>query len=199
MEKIVVTGSTGFIGKKLTEKLIQNGYDVIQFSRDFKKVSCDRIYHLACPSSTSSLNENPTEIMDVIFDKTREAISICPKALFVNASSFGASDINDTKQGAYNIAKRSMEVYLKYSGIKYINYRIPSVYGEDASSDSFIKRCVLGTAYEPENPSKMWFISHVDDVTDALINLSEIKVENITLGEIYKQFTSGKRRLEKYG
>lgn len=199
MEKIVVTGSTGFIGKKLTEKLIQNGYDVIQFSRDFKKVSCDRIYHLACPSSTSKLNENPKEIMDIIFDKTREAISICPDALFINASSFGAGDINDTKQGAYNIAKRSMEVYLKYSGIKYINYRIPSVYGEDASNDSFIKRCVLGTAYEPENPSKMWFISHVDDVTDALINLSEIKVENITLGEIYKQFISGKRRLEKYG
>ena len=198
MEKIVVTGSTGFIGKKLCVELIKKGYTVIEMGYEFKRVKCDRIYHLACPSSTTKINDDPILIMNTILDKTRQAISICPEALFINASSFGALDINDTPQGAYNVSKRCMEIYLKYSGINYKNYRIPSVYGEEANSDSFIKRCVLGTAYKPKNPSQMWIISHVDDVVQALINLSEIKNEYITLGEIYEQFTFGKRNLKKY-
>jgi nucleoside-diphosphate-sugar epimerase len=156
------------------------------------------IGYLACPATTYHITNNTISVMDAILDLTRKAMNICSDALFVNASSFGAADINESKQGGYNVAKRCMEIYLSHSKINYINYRIPSVYGQDASTDSFIKRCVLGTAYKPTNSSQIWPISHVDDVVEALINLSEIKIEYITLGEIYEQFTSGKRNLIKH-
>lgn len=195
MEKIVVTGHTGFIGKKLVIELENRGFKVIKMNYDYFRVNCDRVYHLACPSTTQKINENPTQIMDIIFDMTRQAMKICPSALFVNASTYGVNYIDDSKQSCYNIAKLSMEYYLKYSEINYLNYRIPSVYGEGMHDDNFIKRCIDNTAYMPKNPDQEYFIAHVDDVVESLINLQPIKIEETTLGNIYEQFNSGRRGL----
>jgi nucleoside-diphosphate-sugar epimerase len=163
----------------------------------FQVDDCDRIYHLACPYKTEKINENPTKIMDIIFDKTRQAINICESALFINASTYGVNFIDDSKQSCYNIAKLSMEYYLKYKEVKYLNYRLPSVFGEGMHNDNFIKRCIDNRAYEPKNPEQKYFISHIDDVIDSLINLTGLKIEETTLGQIYKEFTSGKRSLSK--
>jgi len=197
MEKVAVTGSTGFIGKHLVAGLIQAGYETICVSKDFEQVECDRVYHLACPSTTEKINGNTIEVMDTILDATRRAMKICPKALFINASSFGVHDIDDTTQGAYNTAKRCMEIYLTHSDIECLNYRLPSIYGPNMHDDSFIKRCVNGTAYEPSNPDKLHYIAHINDVVVGLINLTRFDVEVITLGEIYKQFGSGQRSINR--
>ena len=109
----------------------------------------------------------------------------------------GATELDDTAQGAYNIAKRCMEVYLKHSGVDYINYRLPAVYGEGMHNDQFIKRCVDGTAYRPATPNRAYYIAHINDVVDALINLTSVNVEIITLGEIYELFNSGRRGLHR--
>lgn len=190
---IVITGSTGFIGTALTNALKDQGHIVYQINGEFPQIECDRIYHLACPSNSDMINNHPKEIMDIIMDKTRMAMRICPTALFINASSKGATDINDTPQGAYNVAKRCMETYLVHSGMRYINYRIPSVYGPGMHKNSFIQKCIDGTAYRPEDPNKMHYIAHIDDVVNALVNLTEIKTEEITLGNIYESFNSGWR------
>jgi nucleoside-diphosphate-sugar epimerase len=195
MAKIAVTGHTGFIGRHLVKALIRTDHTIICIDRDFTPVVCDRIYHLACPSTTKMLNDDPNRIMDTIFDATRSAMKICPSAQFVNASSYGAGEVAEGAQSAYNIAKRAMEIYIEQSGINYVNYRLPSIYGEDAHDDSFVVRCVQGTAYLPPDPDKMHYIAHVDDVVEAMINLTAIPVEEITLGEIYELFNSGRRGL----
>jgi len=196
-KKIAVTGHSGFIGKYLVEKLLKDGNIVYPIGRNFRPVECDIIYHLACPSTTKQINENPREIMDIILDGTRRALAICPNAFFINASSYGASDIDRSPQGAYNVAKRCMEIYLEYSAgpASYINYRIPSVYGIGANPDSFIQRCVDGTAHPPQDPNIRYYISHVEDVAEALSKCTKIPVEEITLGEIYQQFGKNKRSL----
>jgi nucleoside-diphosphate-sugar epimerase len=198
MEKVVVTGSTGFIGNKLCIEFEKRGFKVIKMHHNFFHVeNCDRIYHLACPSTTEKINENPIKIMDIIFDKTRQAIDICKSALFINASTYGVNFIDDSKQSCYNIAKLSMEYYLKYSGVKYLNYRLPSVFGEGMHDDNFIKRCIDNRAYKPKNPDQKYFISHIDDVVDSLINLTDLKIEETTLGNIYEQFNSRRRGLHR--
>lgn len=197
MAKVAVTGHTGFIGQHLVAALLKAGHVVYPIGRDYRAVDCDIVYHLACPSTTKFINENPKEVMDIILDGTRQALLISPGALFVNASSYGAETIDNTKQGAYNIAKRCMEVYLEHSGVQYLNYRLPSVYGPGASPDSFIQRCVDGTAYVPTDPDKVHYIAHVLDVVEALVNCSAVPVEKTTLGKIYEQFNSGRRGLHR--
>lgn len=197
MKKIVVTGSSGFIGKNLVRRLKNDGNIVYEPGRNFQQIDCDIIYHLACPSTTEFIINNPTKTMDIIFDVTREALKINSTALFVNASSMGVLSVDNTPQECYNIAKQSMEIYLKYSGRNYINYRIPSVYGLDMQDDCFIKRCVNKKAYKPTDFNKIHYIAHVDDVVDCMVNLKEIQLEQITLGEIYNNFTSGKRSLDR--
>lgn len=196
---IAVTGHTGFIGRHLVVELQQRGHNVIKIGHDFAPVKCERIYHLACPSTTAFISNNTQEVMDIILDGTRRALAICPTALFVNASSFGAKDIEKSPQGAYNVAKRCMEIYLEYSAgpCGYINYRIPAVYGPGASPDSFIQRCINGTAYAPKDPDQMYAIAHVSDVVEALATFTQIPIEELTLGEIYESFNSGRRGLHR--
>lgn len=194
---IAVTGASGFIGSQLVKRLIKNGHIVHPIGRDFNKVQCDIVYHLACPSTTEKIVRNPRLIMDTIIDATRNAIEICPTALFVNASSYGADNIDVTPQGAYNVAKRCMEIYIEYARgpLAYINYRLPAVYGPNMHDDFFIKRCIDGTAYKPDNPNSLYYIAHIDDVVEAMAECKQIPIEEITLGQIYELFNSGRRGL----
>jgi nucleoside-diphosphate-sugar epimerase len=196
-KRIAVTGATGFIGTYLVEELLKRGNIVHPISRSFNKVECDIVYHLACPSTTEFINNNPKEIMDIILDGTRQALNICPGAFFVNASSYGAESIDRSPQGAYNVAKRCMEIYLEYSAgvFGYINYRIPSVYGPGAPKDSFVQRCIDGTAYHPTDPNKLHYIVHVKDLVKSLADCTVIPTEEITLGQIYEQFSAGQRKV----
>lgn len=197
MKKAAVTGSTGFIGTHLVEALLKAGWIVYPIGKDFETVECDVVYHLACPSTTEKIEANPIGIMDTIIDGTRRALEICPSAIFINASTKGVTDLAESPQGCYNVAKRCMETYIQFSGVAYKNYRIPSVYGPGMHDDMFIKRCIDGRAYMPNNPNKLHYIAHIDDVVDALVNLTEINVEEITLGEIYEHFNSGRRGLHR--
>jgi len=195
MEKVVITGSTGFIGRHLAKALFVNGFEVVPWQRGNTYTNVARVYHLAAPSSNDYIHNNPLYVMDTILDVTREALKIAPDALFINASSMGALEIADTPQGAYNVAKRCMEVYIRNSGVNHINYRLPSVYGEDMHKDGFIARCVNGTAYAPTEPDKVHYIAHVADVVDAMVTLKPLVMEAITLGQIYELFNSGRRGL----
>ncbi len=197
MQKVAITGSTGFIGKHLIKQLELDGFEVIQISKNFEQVNCDRIYHLACPSTTKTITDNTIGVMDTILDSTRKAMMICPSATFINASTFGVFDIADTAQGAYNVAKRCMEIYLLHSDIDCINYRLPSVYGEGMHDDAFIMRCIKGTAYKPAQPNKLHYIAHISDVVEAMSRLDQFNTEIITLGDIYEQFTTGRRGLHR--
>lgn len=200
MAKVVVTGPYGFIGKHLVKALKAKGHKVISRDYNFRPLECDIIYHLACPSDNTNIHNRTKWVMDTILDATRSAVAICPTALFINASSMGAMDANgvdDSPQAAYNVAKRCMELYLDHAGVQAYSYRLPAVYGEGMHDDQFIKRCVDGTATKPTDPNKMYCIAHIDEVVDALVELRNMEIEYITVGEIYEQFNSGRRGLHR--
>lgn len=197
MAKIVVTGASGFIGKHLVKALKDKKHEVITFNRKFYGTDCDMIYHLACPSTTAAINKDPQQIFRAIVEGTKWALSINQKALFVNASCLSAANTEgeSSPQMLYNLSKRLMEEYLEHSGQEFVNYRIPSVYGPGMHDDNFIKRCVDGNAYEPKDRDAPYYIAHINGVVNAMIDLTDIPTETTTLGQIYDDFTSGKRTL----
>lgn len=193
---IAVTGHSGFIGKHLCRAILNKGWTLIKISKSFEPTKCDRIYHLACPSSTKIINDDPISIINTIINGTKEAMRVCPDAKFINASSIGANYTKGMEpQIAYNTAKRLMELYLYHTNINSINYRIPSVYGEGMSKDSFIQRCIEGSAYKPSNPDSIHYIIHINNLIQSMIKLEPLEIEKITLGEIYEDFTTGRRGL----
>lgn len=197
MAKIAVTGSHGFIGSRLVHQLLDQGHQVIKIARHMPPADCDIIYHLACPSSTRFINDNPLEIVDIIVDGTRKALEINPTAKFVFASSYGASELTLDKspQLNYNSAKFLMEQYLEHSGRDVVIYRLPSVYGIGMSNDAFVKKCIDKNAYRPKKPNKKHYIAHIDYVVEQMSKLEQVEAEEITLGEIYEEFGSGRRGL----
>jgi len=195
---VAVTGHSGFIGKHLCTAILKKGWTLIKIGKSFEPIKCDRVYHLACPSSTKQINNNPVGVMDTILDGTRKAMKICANAEFVNASSIGANDTRgNNEQVCYNSAKRVIELYLEYSDINNVNYLLPSVYGDGMNRDSFIKRCVDGNAFEPRDSEKLHYISHISSIIESLIELTPLDIEEITLGDIYEHFSSGRRGLHR--
>jgi uncharacterized protein (TIGR01777 family) len=125
--KAVIAGGTGFIGKKLTAELIQNGYDVYILTRNTdNKKERDHIHyvkwlsdgakpenelhgvHIFINLAGESLNsgrwtdERKKRILDSRITSTREIIRIMTSlrekpSVLVNASAIGIYPISDTK------------------------------------------------------------------------------------------------------
>jgi nucleoside-diphosphate-sugar epimerase len=199
-ETIVITGSNGFIGMALKTKLDLMGHKVIKMAREYHRVDCDRIYHLGCPSATEELEKDPVSIMNIIINKTQEAVNICPKALFINASTMGVEiGSSDPGQNLYNNSKELMEHYLKIVIPKQrlYNYRIPSVYGEGMSMSGFMGKCLNKEAYRPVDGKKEYEIIHINNLVSSMAELSKLNSEKTTLGKIYEDFAIGDRNINE--
>lgn len=193
---IAVTGYNGFIGSHLIRELNHRGRYAVGVSPTALG-TFSRIYHLACPATTAAIQSNPTNVMDTIMDATRHALEICKTAEFINISSMGASTVDFTKQGAYDIAKRCMEIYVHHAAPDSISYRLPAVYGPGMKDDHFIKRCVDQNAYAPPlEDARAYAIAHIDEVVDALIELRPVTCIYTSVHEIYDKFTSGEWTLD---
>lgn len=91
MEKVLVTGSSGFIGRKLSEKLRQKNIEVVEFSRkqekdvtrmeDFKDLEpVDTVFHLAAVSGYKDCSENTNLAYEVNVGGTVNVLEYCRKA-----------------------------------------------------------------------------------------------------------------------
>lgn len=88
MEKVLITGSSGFIGRKLSEKLRQKNIEVIEFSRkqekdvtrmeDFKDLeTVDTVFHLAAVSGYKDCSENTNLAYEVNVKGTVNVLEYC--------------------------------------------------------------------------------------------------------------------------
>lgn len=193
--KIAITGYRGFIGSALMKEFFHRGITAVGVAPtdigDF-----DRVYHLACSATPEKIYGDPIGTMNSIIDVTRQALNICPTALFINASSQGAAyPYEKTPMGAYNVAKLCMETYLSYINQPTMSYRLPAVYGPGMNRKFFIPQCIDGTAYHPIE-DREYRIAHIADVVEDLADLNQVRCRNTTLIETYNKFTHGEWNLD---
>ncbi len=156
-KKILIFGSSGFIGSNLINKISKKKYTIIKVNRNkflssnlkkrsnlFKK--CDFVFHLANQNNEQAANSNPLKdyknninltlkILETIKNLTSKPYLIYPSTVSLYKSSKLIRKENSKKSiiSIYNTHKFFNEIYIKLYYKKYkINYiilRISNVYG----------------------------------------------------------------------
>jgi len=159
---ILVTGSEGFIGKRITERLDQLNlrhirYDItfgndirdeFQLSTIFESSSVDTIIHLAAITRADesqlrefiSVNILGTEVLLNLAKKydVRRIIAFSSSAVYGNQPGPQSETTPVEPISLYGVTKVAMEMLCQKSGIPTIIVRPFSVYGENNSNDHII-------------------------------------------------------------
>ena len=235
--KNLVTGGAGFLGSHLIDKLIERGEKVICIDNlstgninnishlleddSFEfiehdvinpiKVTCDRIWHLACPASPIQYQKNPINTTKISFLGTYNmlGLALANKARFFFASTsevYGDPEVspqNEEYKGSvntigtrscYDEGKRVAESlcfdYLRMHNVEIRVARIFNTYGPRMAKDdgrvvsNFICQSLLNksiTVYGDGNQTRSF--CYVDDLINGFLKIMELNMTGpINLG-----------------
>ena len=146
MEKILITGGAGYVGSKLTPKLLELGHevtvldlmiygeDVLEDHQKLRKVKGDIrnvellekiipshsvIIHLACISNDPSYELNPTLGKSINYDAFEPLVKLCVKKnvnKFIYASSSSVYGIKKEKNVTEDMELEPLTDYSKFKG-----------------------------------------------------------------------------------
>lgn len=202
MKKVVVTGSNGFIGKNLIEKLSQlKDYEIVPFDIDtklsFEKAfdNAELIYHLAGENRPKNIDDYKKvnvgltqKIVDVL-DNSKQS----PTIVFT-------SSIQAELDNPYGLSKREAEeVLIKYNKKKkatiYI-YRLPGVFGKWSRPNyntvvaTFCFNIARGLDIKISDPSHILELVYIEDVVSSFIDKLSTKgnfsFNRCTVNPVYK-------------
>lgn len=192
--KIILTGSNGFIGTNLKERLLKDGHIVHSFDTKMHKSmfqawpKADIIYHLACINQMAAVSD-PFGNLEVNaygakYAADQAADMGIPLVYTSTASVYGRSHKIPTPVDAdiepltdYAVAKYAGELFIQKSGCDYQIYRLSNVYGPHQTLDNpycgvigrFITQALDGkplTVIEPGTQTRDY--TYIDDVVNIL-------------------------------
>lgn len=213
MSKILLTGSTGFVGKNLLPKLINLGYDVIQLSSKDGDIAKEEtwinlpqteiVIHLA---SKTSVPESWTKSYDYIncnLMGTVNALNYCKqhnsKLIFISSYLYGNPDQLPINENAllkptnpYALSKllceQACEYYSKSENIETVILRPFNIFGP-GQSDNYLIQFII-SQLQTSNIIKVKDLIpkrdyiYIDDFTDAI-------VKSLTLNSNFNIFNIG--------
>jgi UDP-glucose 4-epimerase len=170
-KKILVTGSTGFVGRNLVESLRMRGLEVVTLNdyrghsldvRDWQQIKeveeVGTVYHLAGITSIPYSFENPRETFEVNVAGTLNVLELCrlrkvEKVVFASSYLYGQPQYLpiDEKHplsptNPYAVSKALAEdvcrAYHEYYGLKCAILRLFNLYGK-GQSDNFLIPSIL--------------------------------------------------------
>jgi len=181
MMRILVTGSSGFVGKNLVAELNNLGHTVYSFDKD-KDTSllksytkdCEFIYHLAGVNRP----KNETEFMKGNFGFTDELLQTL-KENNNTSPVLITSSIQAEKENPYGISKKAgEELLIKYSketGAKIYIYRLPNLFGKWSKPNyntvvaTYCHNIARGIEIQINNPETDMHLCYIDDVLNEFV------------------------------
>lgn len=207
--KIYVTGSTGFIGKRVMKLLERNDniieilhhrlHEVDLYAPQLIEFNPDVVLHLAWEGIPDYGYEQSVKNLKYgldLFDVIRN--TDC-KRVIVTGSCF-----EDENNYAMGVAKRNLYEMGKFlfdnMGVDFIWAKLHYVYGEGQRIKSFMPLLILDKIRKIHNPTKLVDYIHVDDVAKALvefINKGKTDIYEIKTGrKVTLQYI--KNRIKQY-
>lgn len=204
MNKILVTGATGFIGKHLVLKLRNEGNEVIGINSTNGDIaeeatwlnlpSAEVVIHLAASTFVPASWENPETFLKTNLLGTISALNYCKRygarMVFLSSYLYGNPDklpISETAElrpnNPYALSKKmaedACEFYSKYHGINITILRPFNVYGPGQTGNflipSIIKQIISGISiYVKDLDPKRDYI-YIDDLINAIIKASKLQ------------------------
>lgn len=197
---LLITGATGFVGRRLLEKLISKRLKVRCLVRDKKKidknndleiVQGDILYKNALYNATQKVDtvihlatiiksSDPEEFTNVNAQGTRNLVEACIKnevKKIIYVSSLDAV-LNETN--TYGKTKKIGEDIIKESGIDYIILRPSLIYGKGSKAVMKLSELIKKYPLIPvvgDGEGKFQPV-YVDDVCDVILNAIESDVRN---------------------
>ena len=184
--RVLVTGSSGFIGSYLCNELLEIGYHVDgldlcpgkfttiqQDIRDFKYPrKYDKVFHLASLTDARESVKKEEEYKSVIINGTTNLLNKKYVGEFIFTSSVAAVD----PISPYGKFKLEAEDLIKQSGIRYVIFRFANVYGRGSKSvvETFDKEKVIKIYGDGEQVRD--FI-HVNDIIKVLAGEEPYKIK----------------------
>lgn len=198
---ILITGTEGFIAKKLYERIRRNTpHDIVTFdtrvdtNRTKLYQEFDVIYHLGAISDTRCMDkeriyENNIEITKLLIDIQRNVDKPAFFSFASSASVYGSAEedqpFDETSKvlpaSYYAKSKYACELLLELSGIPYNNLRLFNVFSADGVSEAHkVGHASPHFTFMKQNPIRIFegsecvmrdFI-HVDDVVESFIRLT---------------------------
>ncbi len=206
-QKILVTGSRGFIGKNLISLLeTDNNIDILTFDRDSSldelaeyTKDCDAVIHLAGinrPENPAEFYEGNASLTDQLCAALRNNKNTCPVVLSSSVQVAQDNDYGKSKKMAEEALLRLSEDH----GNKVCIYRFKNLYGKWSRPNynsvvaTWCYNISRGIEIRIDKPDKLLELCYIDDVIDAILDkinrptksgFYEIdRTSNITLSEL---------------
>jgi len=201
-ENILITGSSGFIGKELKKKLFEKGYNTLDFNSangdiakttiDFKNIN--HVFHLAGKSFVPESWTNPQEFYRVNFSGTLNVLEFCRKTgaslTFVSSYVYGIPEqlpINENHiikpANPYAHSKVMAEnvclYYQENFKIRITIVRPFNIYGANQNEQFLISKIINQVFDESQKEIKLFDLSpkrdylYLDDFITAILLLFE--------------------------
>lgn len=167
--KVLVTGSSGFLGSHVVDMLTEKGYDVVLYDvrpsqyKQAKNIEfigdlfdmetldeavsgCDAIFHFAAQADIDSSSSNPSDTMMINVMGTQNLLSLAHKhgvKRFLFASTiYVYSELGSFYRVSKQCCEKMIEEYQREFALDYTILRYGSLYGPRANSFNFISRAI---------------------------------------------------------
>jgi len=180
--KIIITGSEGYIGKRLQERLkqheevlnldIKTGDDITKSLAKYIFFKPDVIFHLAALTSVEDSFKNPKETFRTNVWGTNNIMKLGGKIIFPSSATvygnkrLAKEENNLEPQSPYAESKAVGEYFVQYSGLHYTILRMGNVIGGEPTR--VLKALKEGGKIFGDGTHTRDYI-HIEDVLDAMI------------------------------
>lgn len=207
MKKAMVTGSSGFIGRKLIEKLKKEGVEVVEFSRkqgkeitrkeDFDNLAVvDTVFHLAAVSGYKDCAENTATAYEVNVGGTTNVLEYCrrtgSKLIFPSTYVYDqpyeeikteASATKPTTHYSFTkwLGEELCRFYERIFKVNSLILRTANVYGFGQENKYLVpimfKNILLSQEFELTKPEIERSFIYIDDLVEAYVRLAKTETE----------------------